>query len=156
MIANLLRLICGPRRRKVYLYPGPEFTYSASVGSRPRKNGACLLTVEGAYPASVIFSRTDLNGCLILEEMTVNNDQELLETLDWAGKARWYIRSIWDFPKKKSAALYSLLGNVWEYRIKIWTEIGLEALSDDYCDEDTNEAPPLFREERDVCDELPF
>ncbi len=139
-------------RPSVYLLPGEDSTYSAQISSVPPREDAIKLVERGEYPVEPILYYTDLNGSGCYYSDICNNDSELLEALNWSGRALQVIEKLWDYSADEIAddALIELFENVLQRRYDLTYEDGLKALS---LDEDEEELSlPLEDRLRDAAD----
>lgn len=81
----------------VYLVPHDDGTYEACISPVAPSENAALLTAEGKYPVECYYRRMDANGDGVYEMHKCSTQEELIEALNYDGKALHTIRSLWDF-----------------------------------------------------------
>ena len=85
------------RKKAIYLTPNADRSWSASISALPDYSNSALLTTEKTYPATLYYSRTDLNGSSVMEREICQSRVELLQTLNWLGKCGYLPMELWDF-----------------------------------------------------------
>ena len=126
---------------KVYLIPDKEDTYRACIAIEPPAENAIFLVDEGTYPVEYFYRRNDLNGCSTYMMVECTTREELSEALNWNGKCRHRVVSLWDFDYNKTdnepvlRLFYFAYVRLMEELDKAYQEI-LDDLGDEDYDED--------------------
>ena len=81
----------------VYLIPHNDGTYEACIDSVAPTDEAVALTREGKYPVLYCYCRLDSNGSSIYEATECTNRDELMDALNFSGRAWHTVRWLWDF-----------------------------------------------------------
>ena len=81
----------------VYLIPHNDGTYEACIDSVAPTDEAVALTREGKYPVLYCYCRLDSNGSSVYEATECTNRDELMDALNFSGRAWHTVRWLWDF-----------------------------------------------------------
>lgn len=72
-------------------------TWSVSVSTTTDAVEGIPFVEEKDYPVRFYFRRTDMNGSGVVEAETYNTREDLLQALNWMGKAGFVPLELWDF-----------------------------------------------------------
>ena len=107
--------------QNVYLVPKAEGIYTGVVSETIPENGI-FLTTEGEYPVKIKYKRHDERMREKNKEITVSNQFELAEWLEFIGAARNIIVSIWDYDNQPTPQLTQLFDWTVKRKAEIWKE----------------------------------
>ena len=107
--------------QNVYLVPKVEGMYTGVVSKTTPENGI-LLVADGTYPVKVKYKRHNERMKEQMKEITVCNQYELAEWLEFIGAARNVIVSIWEYNNKPTPQLKQLFDWSVKRKAEIWKE----------------------------------
>lgn len=87
--------------KNIYLVPHDDGTYEACIDYVAPTDEAVMLTSEGKYPVLYFYRRIDSNGSSVYEATECTNREELMDALNFSGKACHTVRWLWDFDSYK-------------------------------------------------------
>ena len=146
----------------VYLIPAEDSTYVSYVSDAAPSTDAIFLVEEGEYPTVAYHQRHDLNMCSIVMEEEVKDRDALIDYLNFLGRCRNRILSLWgyDADESTSSELHELFSQCIERKADMFYEAmmemceGVEENDGDYDNVDTTTIYAVSDLEKDP--DVPF